>query len=169
MTTGEIRRAVYDRQRGECLDCGTFITFTQAHMHEKLARGKGGKISLDNSIILCSNCHIGRNGRHGNRHPHFKGGTMTYTCIGKRKGRHGEVFQCTNTSDRPSNSQHPEWGYLCPQCLGTQYGHATLHVDVADIDKPNDVELDPCEQQVPSPFEQSEQEEIDHLQELDLS
>ena len=71
MSTAEIRRAVYDRQHGECLWCSKFVTFQQAHLHEKLHRGHGGKISLDNSIILCSNCHIGPKGDHGNRLPKF--------------------------------------------------------------------------------------------------
>jgi 5-methylcytosine-specific restriction endonuclease McrA len=73
MTVSEIRRLVYDRQDGYCLWCGKFVTWRQAHLHEKVTRGEGGKISLDNSIILCSNCHIGPKGAHGNRRPQFRG------------------------------------------------------------------------------------------------
>lgn len=71
MTVGEIRRIVYDYQDGRCLWCDKFVTWKQAHMHEKVARGKGGKISLDNSIILCSNCHL--NVAHGDRRLQFGG------------------------------------------------------------------------------------------------
>lgn len=79
METGEIRRIIYDRQHGECLWCSKFVTWQQAHMHEVVQRGKGGKISLDNSIILCSTCHIGPRGAHGNRRPQFRGG-IPWTC-----------------------------------------------------------------------------------------
>ena len=71
MTTAEIRHAIYVRQRGHCIRCDAFVTEQQAHMHEKVHREKGGKISLDNSEILCSNCHIGPRGEHGNRRPQF--------------------------------------------------------------------------------------------------
>ena len=69
MSTAEIRRAVYDRQHGECLWCSKFVTFQQAHMHEVVPRGRQGKISLDNSIILCAECHL--DFAHGNRKPQF--------------------------------------------------------------------------------------------------
>ena len=71
MTVGEIRHAVYVRQAGHCLWCDKFVTEAQAHMHEKVHRGHGGKISLENSIILCADCHIGPKGAHGNRLPKF--------------------------------------------------------------------------------------------------
>jgi 5-methylcytosine-specific restriction endonuclease McrA len=65
----KIRLLIYKKQNGLCLWCGKRVTWKQAHMHERLFRGKGGKISLDNSIILCSNCHL--NDAHGNRKPKF--------------------------------------------------------------------------------------------------
>lgn len=71
MTVGEIRRIVYDYQDGHCLWCDKFVTWKQAHLHEKVARGKGGKVSLGNSIILCADCHIGPKGAHGKRRPQF--------------------------------------------------------------------------------------------------
>ena len=70
-----IRQKIYLRQKGCCISCGKNLTFKQAHMHEKLSRGKGGKISLDNSEILCFNCHINRETfGHGKRKPQFGGG-----------------------------------------------------------------------------------------------
>jgi 5-methylcytosine-specific restriction endonuclease McrA len=43
-------------------------------MHEKVFRGNGGEISLENSIILCADCHIlnpNQKGAHGGRQPRF--------------------------------------------------------------------------------------------------
>jgi hypothetical protein len=43
-------------------------------MHEVLPRGKGGRISLQNSIGLCADCHIlnpRQKGAHGGRQPQF--------------------------------------------------------------------------------------------------
>lgn len=64
--TGAIRKQVYDRSGHECSDCGKPVTESQAHMHEKILRSKGGEISLENSIIVCYNCHMGRK---DSRHP----------------------------------------------------------------------------------------------------
>lgn len=72
LNTGEIRHFLWVYQEGLCAYCDKFVTEFQAHMHEKVPRGKGGKISLYNSIILCSNCHL--NVAHGSRRPRFKGG-----------------------------------------------------------------------------------------------
>jgi hypothetical protein len=56
---------------GECIACSAFVTFEQAHMHEKVHRGKGGEISLENSEILCAYCHL--QVEHGDRNPQWKG------------------------------------------------------------------------------------------------
>lgn len=66
-----IRKELFTRQKGLCLWCGARLTSKMAHMHERLFRGKGGKISLDNSIILCYSCHM--NDAHGDRKPKFGG------------------------------------------------------------------------------------------------
>ena len=72
MTVAEIRQQVYDRQGGRCISCDLFVTPEQAHMHEKVFRGKGGKISLENSEILCAECHLNRKTfGHGKRKPQF--------------------------------------------------------------------------------------------------
>lgn len=74
MTTAEIRHEIFLRQKGACISCGLLLTEEQAHMHEKVFRGKGGKISLDNSEILCQDCHINRETfGHGKRKPQFRG------------------------------------------------------------------------------------------------
>lgn len=69
MTTGEIRRIIYDRQGGRCLACDEYVTWKQAHLHERVPRGQGGEISRENSEILCSYCHL--NVAHGDRRPQF--------------------------------------------------------------------------------------------------
>lgn len=72
LTTSEIRHTIWLRQHGECLDCSKFVTEAQAHLHEVVPRGRGGKISLDNSVILCAECHLNGPQNHGNRRPQFK-------------------------------------------------------------------------------------------------
>ena len=72
MTVGEIRHAIYLRQDGHCIACPTVFTEKQMHMHEKVFRGKGGKISLENSEGLCYSCHIdNKSFGHGKRKPQF--------------------------------------------------------------------------------------------------
>jgi len=91
-----------------------------------------------------------------------------FACIGKRKGQHGRPEACTNTSETPSNPARPDWGYLCPPCLGTQYGRPSYHVDLPDLDKPNsDDDFEPGEVEYFGRGE-NEQEEIERLEEVDL-
>ena len=72
MTTGEIRHTIWVRQKSRCISCDVVITERMMHMHEKVFRGKGGKISLDNSEGLCYNCHINNKPfGHGKRKPQF--------------------------------------------------------------------------------------------------
>lgn len=73
MSTGEIRRAIFLRQYGQCISCGEDFTEAQMHMHEKVFRGHGGEISLDNSEGLCYDCHLNRETfGHGKRRPQFE-------------------------------------------------------------------------------------------------
>jgi 5-methylcytosine-specific restriction endonuclease McrA len=66
-----IRRAVFERAEYMCEYCGALLTWNTGHMHEKIHRGRGGKISLENSVALCAKCHIGPHGEHGARRPRF--------------------------------------------------------------------------------------------------
>ena len=92
-----------------------------------------------------------------------------FTCIGKRKGEQGTIIKCTNTSETPSRADRPDWGWLCPQCLGTQYGRPTLHVDLVDADKPNPPELEAFEMEgLNTRYEESEAEELADLRDLEL-
>ena len=97
---------------------------------------------------------------------------MTYTCIGKRKDEHGKVFQCARASDAPSNLARPDWGFLCDLCSSTRYGRAPLQVEILDADKPNSLEFEPCELlhgRGTTRIDETEQDELDHLEELDLT
>jgi hypothetical protein len=65
---GSIRRQVFDRCEEKCEQCESYITWETMHMHEKVFKGKGGEVSLENSIGLCSKCHLtGANAAHADR------------------------------------------------------------------------------------------------------
>jgi len=65
---GEIRHQLFVRSNGYCELCSDFITESAAHMHEQKHRGKGGEISLANSVFICPTCH---KHAHGDRNPRF--------------------------------------------------------------------------------------------------
>ena len=71
LAVSQIRRQVFDRQEGVCINCPTMLTFSSGHLHEKIHRGQGGEISLANSEMLCADCHIGPRGEHSDRAPKF--------------------------------------------------------------------------------------------------
>lgn len=72
MNVGEIRHRIWAEQKGLCISCGIFVTELQAHLHERVFRGHGGAISLENSEILCAECHLDRETfGHGKRKPEF--------------------------------------------------------------------------------------------------
>jgi 5-methylcytosine-specific restriction endonuclease McrA len=54
---GEIRKAVFERSKGICEFCGNYLTEQTGDLHEQLARGLGGEISLENSVFICRGCH----------------------------------------------------------------------------------------------------------------
>jgi hypothetical protein len=59
----EIRRAVFKRATDDdgivhCEDCGKRIDWYTGHMHERLAKGKGGEVSVENSVAICPYCHL---------------------------------------------------------------------------------------------------------------
>lgn len=64
----EIRNQVFDRSHGHCDDCGRLVTKVTGEMHERVAKGKGGEVSLANCVFLCYGCHQQRpDSEHGNR------------------------------------------------------------------------------------------------------
>ena len=64
-----VRQRVYEIARGECRNCGRAITWHGFHMHEQNPKGKGGEVSVYNSVALCADCHL--NHEHGNRRPQW--------------------------------------------------------------------------------------------------
>jgi len=52
-----IRHQIFVRSKGFCEECGSVITESSMEMHERLWRGKGGEISLENSIAACKGSH----------------------------------------------------------------------------------------------------------------
>lgn len=71
---GAIRRQVYDRQTGRCLWCGGEVPYEGSiwrrfHMDEKVSKGHGGEVSLENCQGLCPECHLQQ--KHGDRVPQF--------------------------------------------------------------------------------------------------
>jgi 5-methylcytosine-specific restriction endonuclease McrA len=70
-----IRHQIFVRCAGKCEYCGNPVTengpWHKGEMHERKPRGKGGEISLDNSVFLCHTCHSSHPLAHGNRRLHF--------------------------------------------------------------------------------------------------
>lgn len=65
---------------------------------------------------------------------------MSIRCIGKSKDQHGNVSQCSHTSETPTNPARPEWGFLCPDCANAapnRNSRPQYHVEEIDLDKPN--------------------------------
>ncbi len=52
-----IRHQLWLRSHGVCDLCGSPINEQTCHMHEQKHRGRGGEISLDNSVMICVKCH----------------------------------------------------------------------------------------------------------------
>jgi len=68
LAVADIRHQLYDRSKGNCELCGTIVTENSGHMHERQHRGRGGEISLENSVFVCAKCH-GR--AHKERNPQW--------------------------------------------------------------------------------------------------
>lgn len=68
LAVNSIRRQIVVRSDGECEICAAPVTESSGNMHEKVWRGKGGEISLANSIFICRTCH---HREHKSRNPRF--------------------------------------------------------------------------------------------------
>lgn len=64
----DIRDQIMKRAKGYDELSGEPITSASAHMHEQRHRGKGGEISLDNSVGISQSTH---RRAHAGRNPHF--------------------------------------------------------------------------------------------------
>jgi hypothetical protein len=67
----EIRHQIFLRSKGFCELGGEPITEASGHLHEQIHRGKGGEISLENSVFICYDCHLGPMGAHRDRRVRF--------------------------------------------------------------------------------------------------
>jgi 5-methylcytosine-specific restriction endonuclease McrA len=71
-----IRAQVWDRCETEdgwyeCERCGRLIGWDSFEMNEKIPKGSGGEVSMDNCEALCHPCHQGNpDSAHGNRRWH---------------------------------------------------------------------------------------------------
>jgi hypothetical protein len=57
IAVASIRHQLFIRSQGLCENCCAIVTEKSGHMHEKKWRGKGGEISMDNSVFICPRCH----------------------------------------------------------------------------------------------------------------
>lgn len=57
VATEQIRRQIYAQQLRACAHCGSPVTWYTMELHERLWRGRGGEISVSNSVGLCNTCH----------------------------------------------------------------------------------------------------------------
>ena len=68
----DIRRAVWERDKRRCAHCGVAVGYNVMELHERLWRGRGGEISLQNSVCLCYPCHQhDEMAGHGKRRPQW--------------------------------------------------------------------------------------------------
>jgi hypothetical protein len=95
---------------------------------------------------------------------------VTLQCIGKSRDSHGVVTQCGHTSDTPNDSRWPDI-FLCQSCSGAapnRLSRPQYKVEVEDVDPPNFDDYREAYEEAEQVIEQSVQEELDTLQELDL-
>ena len=52
-----IRAQLRARARGRCENCGKVADLFGLHPHEKVFRSQGGCLSMENSDMLCQQCH----------------------------------------------------------------------------------------------------------------
>lgn len=52
-----VRRQLFIRANGCCEHCHKPEDMFGLHPHEKVFRAQGGKLSMENSIVLCQACH----------------------------------------------------------------------------------------------------------------
>lgn len=75
---GAIRKQIWQRCGGRCEWCSKPVTesgslYKRMNMHERVAKGSGGEVSLDNSVGICYDCHFNDPAAHGDRKPQFTG------------------------------------------------------------------------------------------------
>jgi hypothetical protein len=56
----EIKRAIWRRDGGRCVDCGSSENL---HFDEEIPRDRGGSVSLENTRLLCRACNLRKSNR----------------------------------------------------------------------------------------------------------
>lgn len=75
---GEIRRQVFERDEYKCVRCGLDVVWERGYsnsgeMDERVPKGRGGEVSVENCQTLCHPCHQGPTGKH-QRQPQWSSG-----------------------------------------------------------------------------------------------
>ena len=105
-----VRKQVFYRSKGFCELCGDIVLESSGHMHEQKHRGKGGEISLENSVFICPTCHrrahADRNTRFSSSKPPESRGFVTDNIKdGETVCRHGarpfDCRICTGRAEKP--------------------------------------------------------------------
>jgi hypothetical protein len=69
----DIRRQIWERDKKRCTHCGNVVSWFVMQMHERLWRGRGGEVSVENGTTLCESCHIDDPvAGHGERKPKWR-------------------------------------------------------------------------------------------------
>jgi 5-methylcytosine-specific restriction endonuclease McrA len=64
----QLRLAVFTRDKSACVDCGTHVAwdgFFRGHMSHIKSRGAGGSDCLENCVVKCRFCHLGKDHAYG--------------------------------------------------------------------------------------------------------
>jgi 5-methylcytosine-specific restriction endonuclease McrA len=59
----EVRRRVYDRDRGRCVYCGDPLAFVEATLDHRTPRVLGGKTVDANLVLACDECNKAKGSR----------------------------------------------------------------------------------------------------------
>lgn len=67
-----IRRKIWLRDKKHCTHCGSIVSWFTMQMHERIFRGRGGEVSVENGTTLCADCHHNDDvAGHGKRKPQW--------------------------------------------------------------------------------------------------
>jgi 5-methylcytosine-specific restriction endonuclease McrA len=56
----ELRIAVFQRDGFRCHECDKRVTWKTGHLAHIVSRGTGGSDTMENTRVLCSDCHLVR-------------------------------------------------------------------------------------------------------------
>lgn len=128
---GAIRYQLWLRSKGDCELCGSPVTETSGHMHERQHRGKGGEVSLDNSVFICFKCHrlahVDRNPRWTKKNKGYPMNDSYHQDLANKTG--SPVYVGPDNINGGSHWRYPQReirpcpGLLAPEECGLDIGH----------------------------------------------